>query len=133
MASALEHGRRGVRVWLVGSAVAFALFVLLAGTHLATGWAYRAAPRLFGRRDPGQDMLAWRDAGPALRARGLSGPHTFFAATDWIDAGKLSYALGPGAPVLCLCAEPHHFPFIRSQRDYLGRTRSWCTAGRRWT
>ncbi len=121
VAARLERGDRVVRGWVLASVVLFALVVGVAATHLATGWVARAEPGLFRRRDPGLDAIDWKDLGAQLRERGLLGtPGTFIAATDWIDAGKLGYALGPGVPVLCLCEAPHHFPFLNDQRAFLG-------------
>lgn len=109
------------RGWVRFSVVAFALVVGLAASELATGWVTRINPHAFGRRDPGEDLLDWKDLRLQLHQAGLLDGTRFFAATDWIDAGKLSYALGPGWPVVCLCDQPHHFPFIHDPRNYLGR------------
>jgi hypothetical protein len=80
----------------------------------------RLDPHLFGRRDPGVDLLDWKQLPDQLKARGLNAAG-FYAGTDWIDAGKLSYALGPTKPVLCLCSAPHHFPLVHDPRDFIGK------------
>jgi dolichyl-phosphate-mannose-protein mannosyltransferase len=122
VAARLGRGEVAVRRWLIASALAFVLLVVVAATHIATGWIARVAPALFTRGDPGLEALDWRDLGPELRARGLLGPHRFVAATSWIDAGKIAYALGPGVPVVCLCGAPHHFAFMYDQTDLLGQS-----------
>ena len=62
---------------------------------------------------PIDDLIDWR---------GIQAPEgQFVAAPSWIQAGKASWALGPQVPVLCLCASPHEFAFIRDQRAVLGR------------
>ena len=122
VAARLARGDAAVRRWLIASVVAFPLLLAAAATHTATGWMSRVAPGLLGRGDPSLEALDWRDLGPALRDRGLlEEPGRFVAATRWIEAGKIAYALGPGVPVLCLCAAPHHFAFLEDQRAFLGR------------
>jgi hypothetical protein len=108
------------RGWVRLAAVGFALVVGIAGTHLANGWITRLSPHAFGRRDPGLDLLDWKDLRGQLGARGLMDGERFYAGTDWIDAGKLSYALGPKKPVVCLCDAPHHFAFVHDQSAFLG-------------
>lgn len=43
------------------------------------------------------------------------------AATSWIQAGKAAIAMGPGTPVLCLCADPHHFYYAQNDSAFLGK------------
>ncbi len=122
VAARWTRGERAVRWWLAGSAVAFAALLAVVATHTATGWIGRLAPRLAGRDDPSLELLDWRGLGPALRDRALLGPPgRFVAATDWIDAGKVAYALGPRTPVLCLCAAPHQFAYLEDERAFLRR------------
>lgn len=121
VATRLAWRDRLTRGWVRFSAVAFALVVGLAASELATGWVTRINPHAFGRRDPGEDLLDWKQLRSQLGAAGLLDASKFYAATDWIDAGKLSYALGRDWPVVCLCDQPHHFPFVHDPRDFLGR------------
>jgi hypothetical protein len=105
---------------------AFAAAVLVGGlmllaSHATTGWINRAAPQLFARQDPTLDLYDWRALAPALAARGLLQPGTAVAAMHWIDAGRINFALGGKVPVLCLCDQPHHFPFVNNPRDFVGR------------
>ena len=121
---------RRTRVWLIGSSVAFAFLLLTLATETALGWASRLSPSLFAKGDPSLESLDWRDLpaaiAPMLResAGGASahpGARPFVAATNWMDAGKIAYALNGRAEVVCLCREPHHFAFVRDARAYLTR------------
>ncbi len=86
---------------------------------------------LSGSRYPLFEMLDWDDFPRALATRDLAAhdladhdlgqPRTFIAATRWMDAGKLDYALHGAAPVLCLCDEPHAFGLIRDPQDFVGQ------------
>lgn len=111
---------------LLRGLTALAAIVLLAGlallaSHAATGWINRVAPALLARDDPTLDVYDWRALKGDLDARGLLGAGTVVAATHWIDAGRINYALGGAAPVLCLCDDPHHFRFVNDPRRYAGR------------
>ena len=131
---------RGTRRWLGWAVATFLVILALVATQTATGWMTRAAPSLFRRGDPTLEAVDWRDLRPYLAARGLlDRPDTFVAATSWIEAGKTSYALGPGVPVLCLSTNPHQFGYQYDQRAFLGqdavlvdRTRGSSDADRRY-
>lgn len=120
---------RRTRGWLMGSAVGFALVVLALATETATGWANRLAPSLFAKGDPSLETLDWHDL-PAVIAPilgdgrsdgGHAGARPFIAATSWIDAGKIAYAMNGRADVVCLCSEPHHFAFVHDEKAFLAR------------
>jgi hypothetical protein len=48
-------------------------------------------------------------------------PGLVVAATRWLDAGKIDYALGGRLPVLCLCADPHEYGIIAPVARYAGK------------
>jgi hypothetical protein len=43
------------------------------------------------------------------------------AAFNWRDAGKIGYALGPDAPMLCLNSDSRQFGMADPLRDHVGR------------
>jgi hypothetical protein len=43
------------------------------------------------------------------------------ATVSYVDAGKVDYALGGAAPVLCLCAAPHHYAYLHDVAAFSGR------------
>ncbi|HZS61183.1 MAG TPA: glycosyltransferase family 39 protein [Gemmatimonadaceae bacterium] len=83
-----------VRVWLITSAAV----LVVAATVIA----------IFA---PIDDLVDWR---------GIPGSKLVLAPS-WIQAGKVSWALGPDVPVLCLCTSPHEFAFTHDQRDFIGQ------------
>jgi 4-amino-4-deoxy-L-arabinose transferase-like glycosyltransferase len=117
----LREGRAGTRRWLRFSVVGFLLLIAFLATDIATGWVAAVAPSLFRRGDPSLEALDWNELGPALARRGLLADTTrFVAATSWIDAGKVAYALGPDVTTVCLCDRPHQFRFLHPQDAFLG-------------
>jgi hypothetical protein len=120
---------RRTRVWLIGSTAAFAIVVLALATEIAFGWASRLSPSL-SANDASLETLDWHDLPaaitPMLRdsragADANPGARPFVAATNWMDAGKIAYAMQGRADVVCLCSEPHHFAFVRDERAFLAR------------
>jgi hypothetical protein len=76
---------------------------------------------LSGAKYPLVEMLDWDDFSAALDARGLRRePRLFIAATRWLDAGKIDYALHGTPPVLCLSDDPRGFGLIRDPQDFVG-------------
>jgi 4-amino-4-deoxy-L-arabinose transferase-like glycosyltransferase len=121
---------RRTRAWLVGSTVAFTLLIAALAAQSSLGWMNRLAPSLFAKGDPSLESLDWRDLpaaiAPMLRDSGSNAAdrgsaRPFVAATNWIDAGKIAYAMNGAADVVCLCTEPHHFAFVKPERSYLSR------------
>jgi hypothetical protein len=120
LAARLDRGDVAARRWLRASVGGFAAIVLVLGTHAATGWLGRVAPRAFAKGDPTSDLLDWSELKPSLSASGLLSEGTFVAAPSWIQAGKAAVGLGPEFPVLCLCSDPHHFYYLEDDRRYIG-------------
>jgi hypothetical protein len=121
VATRLARGSARTQRYLVASTAAFLVLLALLASQTATGWMTRLSPSLFARGDPTLEALDWRELRAALHTRELLPARArFVAATSWIDAGKLAYALGPRVPVLCLCANPHQFGYLHQQREFIG-------------
>ena len=121
---------RRTRAWLIASTITFTLVIVALATETSLGWANHLAPSLFAKGDPSLESLDWRTLpaaiAPLLRsasngADARAGARPFVAATNWIDAGKIAYAMNGAADVVCLCTEPHHFAFVHDERSYLSR------------
>jgi hypothetical protein len=106
--------------WLSASVAGYVALVLFLASAVTTGWVARAIPSAFAEGDPTADLIMWRELRPALDSLGLLKPGDFVAAPSWIQAGEASVALGPDLPVLCLCADPHHFYYLHDDRQFLG-------------
>jgi 4-amino-4-deoxy-L-arabinose transferase-like glycosyltransferase len=115
--------QRGIaRRAVVAAAIVFVGLVVVAASDVATGWASRAAPSLFTRGDPSLEAVDWSELHAELARRGLADREgQIVAATHWIDAAKIGYALGPSVPVLCLCDDPRGFQFVYPLEDFVGR------------
>ena len=57
-----------------------------------------------------------------LEARGLLGPQTFIASSNWIRAGQLNALFGKDIPVLCLCEDARQFSWLNPPANYAGWT-----------
>lgn len=123
VAKGLGRGNRRVRVWLIVSVILFCLLASVAASHTATGWLRTAAPQWFIHGDPSLDALDWHELKVALVAQGLlNKPGLFIVAPNWIDAGKIDYALNGDIPLLCQNAkEPHHYAFLYDHRRFKGQ------------
>jgi hypothetical protein len=101
---------RDLTIWARASAAIRVAVVLMAVIQTITG----ILP-LGPRADPTLDLVDWRDLqGVALPTDG------FVAATSWLQAGKVAYALGPRVPVLCLSVAPHQYQYQRDPAAFVG-------------
>ena len=67
------------------------------------------------------EAVDWTSLGQELNKRGLlDRPGVVVAATRWLDAGKIDYALGGRVPVICLGSDPREYGIIAPVRDYAG-------------
>ncbi len=108
--------------WMRWSIRAYVLVLVVLTSHASTGWIARLAPSAFDKGDPTGDLVTWSGLRPALESAGFDPDSQFVAATSWIQAGKASIGAGPWTPVVCLCADPHHFRYSVDDRALLGRT-----------
>jgi hypothetical protein len=115
------HRQMLVRRGLTAAMLVFVVLVGIAASDVATGWAARVAPSLFVRGDPSLEAMDWTDLGPALASRGLLPAGEIVAATHWIDASKIGYALGPDHTVICLSDDPRGFAFAYPPSRDVGR------------
>ncbi|HVZ13651.1 MAG TPA: glycosyltransferase family 39 protein [Bauldia sp.] len=123
------------------AAVALVFAALLAAFLLQTWRGMFVPPSLIVAHpgiDPTVDLVDWRALGPALAKQGLPQAGMAVGAPHWTVAGKVSYALGPGVPVLCVCSDPREFAFRTDQGAWRGHDvvmvgladTDWASAGR---
>jgi len=123
---AADFARRRPRI---AHAAAFASALLLAAAGLAlglnarTGWLTENLSASAAQSDPTLDLIDWTEVREALAARHLDrGEIAAVAATHWMEAGKLNYAVGRTMPVLCLCADPQEFRYLSEPERFAGKT-----------
>jgi hypothetical protein len=123
------RARRFTEWWLMVTLIAFVALMIAVATQARTGWMERVGGTRLADVDPTIEMVDWSELGAVItRAQGASSGasdprpgRVFVAATNWLDAGKVAFALKGRADVVCLCAEPHHFMFVGDSRAYLSR------------
>jgi len=95
------------------------IFVALLTSQAMSGWLTRVAPA-FAAVDPTIEFFDWGGLKSAPALQGLRRDGRFVATVSWMDAGKVSYALGSEPPVLCLSHDPRHFAFLHELRQFTG-------------
>jgi hypothetical protein len=103
--------RRGVAAAVVFVAAAVAVVAALP----LQSFGFMSGPRY-----PLRELLDWDDFTRAYYGRGLADRGSFVAATRWLDAGRLDFALHGAAPVLCLSDDPRGFGVVRDPSRFVG-------------
>ena|ERR1700761_4305616 len=110
--------------WLCRAVIGSAALVLLSAATIAGqmqfDWLGGTLTQVM-KTDPTEQGLDWISLRDDLQARGLLPPGTLVGATNWRDAGKIGYALGPDVTMLCLCADARQFGFAHPLANYAGR------------
>lgn len=109
-----------VRRLLAGSAALLLAAVTIIAIQIQFNWLGGVLAAM-ARSDPTAEGLDWTSLREDLRARGLLPPETVAAAFNWRDAGKIGYALGPDATMLCLSTDSRQFGFANPPRDFAGQ------------
>jgi hypothetical protein len=107
------------RGYMAAAAGVFAVLLAAFAVQATQGWLVpivAANPAA----DPTTDLIDWRELREAMQARGMLGPDAVVASTHWLYAGKASYALGAGVPVLCLCGDQQQFAFRHDRGAWSG-------------
>jgi hypothetical protein len=73
------------------------------------------------RKDPTIEGIDWASLRADLAERGLLRPGTIVGVANWRDGGKIAYALGPDATVLCLNADARQFGFANPPVQHIGQ------------
>ncbi|HEY3911784.1 MAG TPA: glycosyltransferase family 39 protein [Stellaceae bacterium] len=110
--------RRRVGAWLAATAA----FVVFAAGVVATDVRFDWLPAIVRlAQDPALAAVDWISLRQQLIERGLIGrPGLVVAATRWLDAGKIDYALRGRATVICLGDDPREYGIIAPLADYAG-------------
>ncbi len=106
-------------------AIASGVFVMLGTALIASevrfNWLAGAFPDLISAQDPAVAAVDWNSLRAELARRGLlEKPGLVVAATRWLDAGKIDYALEGRVPVLCLGSDPREYGITAPVTEYAG-------------
>ena len=109
-------GRRG----LVATAGFVVLAIAIVSTQVRIDWLGPAVAAAT-KRDPDLDGIDWTSLRAELAARGLLTQRGLVVgASNWRDAGKIAYALGPEVTVLCLNRDARQFGFANDPARFIG-------------
>ena len=112
---------RALRRIAAASVCLVASGVAIAGSQVRWNWLPLAGDSLASGADPALAAVDWTSIVPQMRARGWLGPgKPVVAAWRWHDAGKMGYALGDRATVICLGADAREFGIAYPAAGYRG-------------
>jgi len=112
---------RLVRTYLAVTAATVTLGAVFVGSEVRFNWLPDVFEDFALGTDPDLDAVDWTSVRTDLAARGLLGrPGLVVAATRWHDAGKIDYALGGEATVICLGADPRQYGLIANAGEHAG-------------
>jgi 4-amino-4-deoxy-L-arabinose transferase-like glycosyltransferase len=113
--------RQRSRRWLAATAVVVVLGAAFVGSEVRFNWLPLAIGEFRRASDPGLAAVDWTSLRQELDRRGLlDRPGMVVAATRWLDAGKIDYALGGRVPVICLGGDAREYGVIAPVADYAG-------------
>lgn len=113
-------GRR-LRLAVVATGAFVVLGAALVASEVRFDWLAAAFPDAVAADDPAMAAVDWNSLPGELANRGLLGRRNLVvAATRWLDAGKIDYALGGRLPVLCLGPDPREYGVIAPLTEYAG-------------
>src|SRR5277367_4155438 len=120
LGDAIARGQRSRR-WLAATAVLVVVGVAFVGSEVRFGWPPLVIGDFRLGNDPALAAVDWTSLRTELAERGLlDQPGVVVAATRWLDAGKIDYALGGRVPVICLGSDPREYGIIAPVADYAG-------------
>lgn len=110
--------RRSIRRWLAATAAIVLLVLAFVASEVRFDWLPAVVPLA---KDPAIDAVDWTSLRRELAGRGLLGRKGLVvAATRWLDAGKIDYALGGRATVICLGDDPREYGIVAPVARYAG-------------
>ena len=117
-----RRGSRLVRSYLVVTAATVTLGAVFVASEVRFNWLPDVLEDFALGTDPDLDAVDWTSVRTDLAGRGLLGrPGLVVAATRWHDAGKIDYALGGRATVICLGSDPRQYGLTAKAGDHAGK------------
>jgi 4-amino-4-deoxy-L-arabinose transferase-like glycosyltransferase len=112
---------RHLRRTITGTAAALLIIVAFVAVQVRTDWLHPLIAEYVHGADPDLQGIDWTSLREDLAARGLLRPGLVVGATNWRDAGKIAYALGPDVTVICLNTDARQFRFGTTPADIIGQ------------
>jgi 4-amino-4-deoxy-L-arabinose transferase-like glycosyltransferase len=113
--------RRGKRRWLAASGALVVFGVAFVATEVRFDWLPDVIGDFRLGKDPALAAVDWTSLRREFAERGLLGrPGLVVAATRWLDAGKIDYALRGRVTVICLGNDPREYGVIAPVADHAG-------------
>ena len=113
--------RQGSRRWLVATGAVVVLGAAVVGSEVRFDWLPLAIGNFRPGKDPALAAVDWTSLRQELAERGLlDRPGLVVAATRWLDAGKIDYALGGRVPIICLGSDPREYGIIAPVGNHAG-------------
>jgi 4-amino-4-deoxy-L-arabinose transferase-like glycosyltransferase len=120
LGDAIARGQRSRR-WLAATAAVVVLGAAFVGSEVRFDWLPLTIGDFRLGEDPSLAAVDWASLRQELDKRGLlDRPGMALAATRWVDAGKIDYALGGRVPVICLGSDPREYGIIAPVGDFAG-------------
>ncbi len=114
-----RESTRRMRGAIMGTAVLVIALVGLVSAQVRLNFLHPVITA-FARHDPDLEAIDWTGLRGQLLAQGMLQPGAVVAATDWRDAGKIAYALGPDVAATCLCTDARELGFTYPASEYVG-------------
>ncbi len=112
---------RHIRRTVIATGVLVVLATGLFASTVRFDWLAALASYFPAGQDPTMAAVDWTSLPGELTARGLlDRPRLVVAATRWLDAGKIDYALDGRVRVLCLGPDPRQYGVIAPLTAYAG-------------
>jgi hypothetical protein len=106
---------------VTATVVVVVLGVTVVASDVRFNWLVGAFPDVFSAHDPAMAAVDWTPLRAELAQMGLlDRPGLVVAATRWLDAGKIDYALGGAVPVLCMGSDPREYGIVAPVSNYVG-------------
>ena len=118
----LAFGDRRVAGAIVATAIFMGLLIGLVASEVRFNWLPQGFAPAVAKTNPNLEVIDWTTLKTSLAARDLlDRPNTVIGTTSWRFAGKVDYALGGAAPVICLNDDQRQYGFARPRDRQIGR------------
>ena len=116
----MRRDSRAIRIGLATTAATVTLGALFVGTEVRFNWLPGVIEDFALGTDPDLGAVDWTSLRAELARRGQLHSGVVVAATRWLDAGKIDFALRGEVPVICLGKDPREYGFASPIAAHVG-------------